>query len=393
MGDTLVATDLRGAKRAGVYATRSDGGLSVMVINQSADHPLELDVNIRGFEPGKTGREVRFTPREFFWLDREPGKPDWQKNPSGIWNTGPTVRSFKPGKKFNASVPPSSIIVYVIPDAGREPDLPETPKPEARTPNLALWIPPDLYAGDDVEVWAYARNGDEDAPYPGTLQPGRITITGPARADRKTVDLSQAAGRFTIKGSKPGSATIEVRSGKAKAIQAVSFKPSVPKPRIFWEFEEPAKPEYVRSHWTWALDPGIRPNQQVAAIALAGETPDSDKLRELLVISEFPKEDVLDRGNIRGVLFDIRLSSDFQATDPEAFVEVVMQSTMNWWMKLGRVKLSDLTRGDWKSETLLTDDPGLVKAMPKAFNVLFTISSKAPVRGSIYLDRVGLMVR
>lgn len=393
MGDTLVATDLQGAKRAGVYATRSNGGLSVMVINQSADHPLELDVNIRGFEPGKTGREVRFTPREFFWLDREPGKPDWQKNPSGIWNTGPTVRSFNTGKRFNASVPPSSIIVYVIPDAGREPDLPETPKPDVRTPNLALWIPPDLYAGDDVEVWAYARNGDEDAPFPGTLQPGRITITGPARADRKTVDLSQAAGRFTIKGSRPGSATIEVRSGKAKAIQAVSFKPSVPKPRIFWEFEEPAKPGYVRSHWTWALDPGIRPNQQVAAIALAGETPDNDRMRELLVISEFPKEDVLDRGNIRGVLFDIRLSSDFQATDPEAFVEVVMQSTMNWWMKLGRVRLSDIPRGDWKSETLLTGDPGLVKAMPKAFNVLFTISSKAPVRGSIYLDRVGLMVR
>lgn len=393
MGDTLVAADLQGAKRAGVYATKSDNGLSVMVINQSADAPLELDVTLKGFAPATTGREVRFTPREFFWLDREPGKPDWQKNPSGIWNTGPTVASFKPGKRFTASVPPSSMIVYMIPNAGKEPELKETAEVEARTPTLSLWIPPDLYAGDDVEVWAYARNGDEDAPYPLKLQPASIRITGPAKADRPSVDLSQAAGRFTIKTSGPGSATIEVQTGEARATQTVFFKPSVPKPRIFWEFEEQTKPEYLRSKWKLTLDPSIRPNQQVAAITLTGETPDSDNLRELLVISEFPKDDVLDRKNIRGVLFDIRLSTDFQAADPEAFVEVVMQSPMNWWMKLGRIKLADLKRDEWTSRTITTDDPRLVNAMPKAFNLLFTIFSKAPVKGSIYLDRVGLMVR
>lgn len=393
MGDGMVATEMKGAKNAGVYATRSDNTLSVMVINQSAEQPLELNVNLKRFEPGKTGREVRLTPREFFWLDREPGKPDWQKNPSGLWNTGPTVRSFKPGKRFKVAVPPSSMIVYMIPSAGTEPDMPKSPAREARTPNLALWIPPDLYAGDDVEVWAYATNGDEDAPYPAKLQPGRIAIKGPAKADRKTVDLSQAAGRFTIHGSGPGSATIAVQSGEANATQTVTFKPSIPKPRIFWEFEETAKPEYLTSQWKLALDPSIRPNQQVAAVTLAGETPDSDTRRELLVISEFPKEDVLDRRNIRGALFDIRPSADLATADPEAFIEIVMQSTINWWMKLGKIKLTDLKREDWNSRTITTNDPELVKAMPKAFNLRFIISSKAPVKGSIYLDRVGLMVR
>ncbi|MEK7767729.1 MAG: hypothetical protein AAB368_15985, partial [bacterium] len=204
MGDTLVGSDLKHAKHAGVYATKSELGLSIMVINQSARDQLDLDVTLESFTPGPIGREVRLTPREFFWLEREPGKRDWEKNPSAIWNTGPAVRAFKAGSSFRASVPPSSIVVYAIPAAGREPWLEETKAAEARTPNLALWIPPEVYAGDQVETWVYARNGDEDAPYPASLDDGRITFVGPVTADRKRGGLSQAAGRFFIKAARPG---------------------------------------------------------------------------------------------------------------------------------------------------------------------------------------------
>jgi hypothetical protein len=60
-------------------------------------------------------------------------------------------------------------------------------------------------------------------------------------------------------------------------------------------------------------------------------------------------------------------------------------------MPLGSVKLSD--HPDWKTITLVTDDPGQVKAMPEVFNLWFILSSKQPVFGSILLDRAGLMVR
>ena len=393
MGDTLVASELTGAKNAAVYATRSDRGLSIMVINQSTWDPVDLDVNLRGFTPGPAGREFRFTPREFFWLDREPEKPEGKKRPAEIWNTGPAVRAFKAGASFRASVPPSSIIVYAIPAAGQEPAVAETSDPAPRTPNLALWIPPELYAGDQVEAWVFARNGDEDAPYPLPLEDGRISLQGPVTADRRTIGLPQSVGRFFIKGDRPGSATVEVQSGKWKVSRNVVFKPSVPKPRILWDFEGPTLPASVRSQWKVEYDASVRPNQQVCKITLDGGIPDSDRLRELLVVSDFPGEDKLDRKNIRGAVFDIRLAPDFATGDPDAYIEAVMQSPINWWMPLGRIRLSDLTRGEWKTETLLTADPGHIKAMPKAFDLWITIRSKSPVIGSIALDRVGLMVR
>lgn len=393
MGDMLVASELSGANHAAAYATRTDHGMSIMVINQSAWDPVDLDVKLEGFTPGPAGREFRFTPREFFWLDREPGKPEGKRLPETIWNTGPAVRAFKVGATFRASVPPSSIIVYAIPAQGQLPVAEETRDPKPRTPNLALWLPPDLYAGDQVEAWVWAQNGDQATPYPLPLEDGRITCEGPVTADRKTIGLAQAVGHFLLKADQPGPATVTVRSGTWTASRKVEFKPSVPKPRILWDFEEPALPKSVRSQWKMEVDGTIRPNQQVCKVTLEGEIPNSDRQRELLVASDFPPEDKLDRKNIRGALFDIRLSPDFTTQDPAAYVEAVIQSPINWWMPLGRIKLADLVRGEWTTETFLTTDPGQIRAMPKAFDLWITIRSEAPVRGSVDLDRVGLMVR
>jgi hypothetical protein len=118
--------------------------------------------------------------------------------------------------------------------------------------------------------------------------------------------------------------------------------------------------------------------------------PEGDKKRSLLVM-DLPKGGALDRKNVRGVLFDLRTSGDFRCDDPDASVQVVMQSPLNWWMPLGSAKLSD--HADWKTVTLVTDDPAIVKAMPEVFNLWFILGANRPVHGSILLDRVGLMAR
>jgi hypothetical protein len=385
MGDSLVASRLEGADHAVAYATRSGDGLRIMVINQSAGEELSLDVQLDGFIPASRAQEVRFTRREFFRLERKPDEL--------VWNTGPSIRPFEAGRSFKAVVPPASIVVWVLPGEGQGLPLEETKAPEPREPRMDIWFPPDIYAGDWVDMWAYVRNGEEEAPYALPLEDGTIRIRGDARSDRRTVRLSEAAGYFRVQADRPGAVTVEVRSGKARASRKVVFKSSVPRPKVFWEFEEEVIPGFMYSQWPLAFDNSIRPNERVARIALDGDTPQGDKKRDLLSIRELPGSDRLDKRNIRGAVFDISVSPEFGCDDPGASIEVVMQSPANWWMPLGRVKLADLKRGEWKTETFVTDKPEHLRAMNQALNLLFFIQAEKPVRGAILLDGAGLMVR
>jgi hypothetical protein len=69
-----------------------------------------------------------------------------------------------------------------------------------------------------------------------------------------------------------------------------------------------------------------------------------------------------------------------------------MQSTQNYWMQLGSVPL-DENVGEWKTHVLLTENEDHFRAMPEAFVVLVMVVAKKPPRGTVYVDRAGLMVR
>jgi hypothetical protein len=113
--------------------------------------------------------------------------------------------------------------------------------------------------------------------------------------------------------------------------------------------------------------------------------------QDILKVSRLPGRDVLDRGNIRGVVFDLRVSSDFACDDPDAGVMVVMQSPANWWMVLGEAPLGDA--GEWKTYRFGVESEAHIKALPTALNVIFVLRAGEPARGSIYLDRIGFLVR
>jgi hypothetical protein len=278
----------------------------------------------------------------------------------------------------------------MIPREGRAPVLEPTPARPAKRAKLEMHLPAEAYANDAVEVWVHARNSDDDAPYPGDLPDGSIRVSGGPQPDRNTVRLAEAAGRFFLRADGPGVARVAVAAGGARATARIRFKASVPKPRVLWEFEEREIPPGMSSHWALSFDGSIRPNQQVARIAVGGEQPRGDQKRSLLVL-DLPKDGALDRKNVRGVVFDLRTSGDFRCDDPGAAVQVVMQSPLNWWMPLGSVTLSD--HADWKTVTLVTADPAHVKAMPEVFNLWFILQANRPVHGSVLIDRAGLMIR
>jgi hypothetical protein len=366
-----------------------------MAFNTDADREARIEVSLKGFEPGPRGRLLRVSRREHMWLDSQPSLPDWRKSTDWVWSTGPGVEAFEASTAFPLALPPDSLAVLQLPSAGRDlapVDLPTPPAAEVRKPRLEIWLPPSTgYADTPVEGWVLAFNGSRQEPYPKPLPDAILRVTGPARADRDTVRLAEAAGRFRLKPTGPGAVTVRAQAGEASAEKRVTFVPSIPKPVVFWEMEEETPPRGIRSQWPLAMDGTIRPNQRVARVDFMGEAPSAVKKQEVLVF-ELPGADKLpSRERIRGAVADLKVSPDFRCADPGVKIQAILQSSMNWWMVVGEVKLADLK--EWKTCTFVTDNPDHVKAMPAAGSLWFVVHTAQPLYGSVYIDKAGLMVR
>jgi len=394
MGGEMVQSSVSAAGPVASYATRTADGLSVMLLNTDFDDPAGVRLSLNGFRPGREGQLLKLSRREHLWLDQKPEVDAWEQSRQAVWSTGLGVEKAVVSNGMFLSLPPASMVVLRIPAAGgklKDLNIPASHAVPPAKPRLEIWFPPKTaYADTPLEGWVLAFNGKENLPYAGVLADGQIKVIGPGKVDRSSVRLAEGAARFTLTASKPGDVTVEVTAAGQTFRKIVNFTASVPQPKVLWFFDQ-EKTEKIRSHWKISTDFGIRPNQGVERIELDGTIPSEKGKREVLVLEEFPGGDKLRKENIRGVFFDIKTAEDFKTEDPDAKVTVVVQSWMNWWMVLGDVKLSDCK--DWKTVTLLTDNPEYQKAMEKAVNVWFILSSSKPVYGSLFIDKAGLMIR
>jgi hypothetical protein len=262
-------------------------------------------------------------------------------------------------------------------------------------PALRLVLPTEVYAGDQVEGWVEAIVAGTDRPYPRALAPATLKLEGQGQTDRPQVRLAEAVGRFFVEPTEAGKLTVIATAagveGSARA--TLTAKASVPRPHIYWEFDEPAldKDKDYKSDWKLSSDASAIPGARVARVDLPpGGVVTSDKQRLLLRV-KLAGADQLNRANIRGVLFNLKVSPDFSCEDPNAHISVIMQSPANWWMPLGDIPISQARQ--WQSHTFNITNPKYIAAMPQAINVWFVLSAAKPAKGSVYIDRVGFMVR
>ncbi len=163
---------------------------------------------------------------------------------------------------------------------------------------------------------------------------------------------------------------------------------------MFWDFSNPplTDKETFYCDFTLKEDPAWRANRSVARVDLpAGGVVPSEKSRQLLQVRRLPEGDRLKKENIRGVVFDVMTSTDFRCEDPNARITVVMQSPADYWMVLGSVPLKDLKQ--WKAQQVNVTQEKHIKAIPSALNIWFLLDANKPASGSVFFDRIGLMVR
>jgi hypothetical protein len=375
------------------YASRSDNSLSVMLVNTDKDREAKVNLKLSGFTPAGTGEVARVTSREYHYNAAVKRM---------FWSTGPRIEPLKTGSNFSVTLAPFSITYVRVPDRAKPALSPMaqkalTPKKAVPgTPELRFVVPEETYAGDQVYGEVLAMNSGSEEPYPGTLAPATLSANGEAGFDRQQVRLAEAVGYFHMKPTVPGELTITVQSGNTKATHRILVKPSVPRPVVFWDFTNPlvTDKDTFSSSYTLKEDLTQRANRAVARIDLPadGARPDvDDKDRMLLAVGKLPEDAKLNKANIRGVIVDMRTSEDFASDDPQARIVVVMQSPANWWMQLGEIPLKDATA--WKSHQIDVTNEEYIKAMPSAMNVFFVLRTSKPVKGSVYFDRIGFMVR
>ncbi len=374
------------------YASRSDDAAYVMLINTDHDREAKVSVQLSGFPAADEGEVATVTPREYHWntLTRRPQ-----------WSTGPRIERLKTGQPFNVTVAPFSMAYVRIPDRAKPGLSPIAQKalaaqpPASGTPELRFVMPTEVYVGDVVWGEVIAAERGSELAYRGSLVPASIQGGGvDAEFDRTHVRLAESVGRFSVKPSAAGQLTITARSGETTATHGITVKPSTPRPVVFWDFTTPpvTDKETFNSHFTLVEDLSQRANRAVARVDLpkAGVVPD-EKTRQLLGVMKLPDETKLKKENIRGVTFDFRTSDDFHCDDPNAAVTVAMQSPADWWMTLGDVPLKDAQA--WQTHQVGVTLEKHLKAMPSATNVWFVLKTNKPARGSIYFDRIGLVVR
>ncbi|MCP5548889.1 MAG: hypothetical protein H7A50_16120 [Akkermansiaceae bacterium] len=352
-----------------VFATTDGDEVSVMLVNTSQDKAREVEIS-SGLVDQTFRGNFRFSAREYFW-NPYTHQPEWSVSPrETLGGADPVV------------VPPFSVVVSKFYSDGKEA---LRAKLEPGEPELSILLPAKAPADLPVEGFVTVRRkGTKDA-WEGALPDVKLDVDGPAVCEPSTVDTSSAVGRFTLKPTGAGVCRVSV-DGAAAQIELTAIEE---RKEVLWSFSDDASIDGMTTDYQLGLDRHVRPNQSVAAVSLQQATGKAQK-NTLLMIKPMPSS--LDRGRAGGVIGLLGASGDLRSEDPNAAVQVILQSNHDHWIQIAQIPLSEL-KGGWKELSIRTTEPELLAAMPELYALRFQLRAHKPVTGRIYFDDLGFILR
>lgn len=379
MGGEMVKSNLAGSETVKTFVTRSDAGLQIMLVNTSetADATVAIQTSSAS---ASTGHLHSYSSAEYFW-DAHARKP--------LWSRAPSVRPVAVNRDTTLTLPKFSINVFELPWKGQNIEN-HTLSVSAAKPTLQLSLPDRVPADRPIEGWIVASDPKAQLPYLQSMEPIQLSIDGPATLSQTSLELDNAAAKFTITPTGAGKATIHARSGKLTTSHTIELVALKERAYTNWTFDNPITEWHVKSTFELGSESSIKPNQYVAAARLKGETPARDA--DLLFHFEPLPREKLPFNNASGVIGQLRAAHDLKCADPKARINIILQSDANHWMPIGSIKLSDII-GEWKSFAAKVSTPEQLDAMGKLYGIRFQIQSEAPVTGDIYLDDLGFIFR
>ncbi|BCX49810.1 alpha-N-arabinofuranosidase [Haloferula helveola] len=350
------------------FATLRDGKPRVMLINKTR-RPVRIDgVALDGAELTGSVKAWRFSQREYFWNPLKQ-RPEWSHaaREIAVDASGFEVPGF---------------CALVVSDESEELE-----GEFAGKPSLEILVPAEAPADLPVEGFVLVRG--DDGAWGGTLSEVSLDLEGVGGASLKKVDTASSVGVFEVTPEGPGESRIKATADGLQAEATIRWTEVKQRDQVVWEFAGDASMSGLETSYQLAADSQARPNQTVAMMTLEAAEDVAEK-NTLLAIKSLPEG--LERERIGGVIGLLGGSPDLHSDDPNAFVQIVLQSNLDHWMPVGRVPLRKLA-GSWEKLSIVLDDPRLLEAMGELYGIRFHLKSNQPVEGRIYLDDLGFILR
>ena len=379
MGSEMLKSDLSGVESVKSFVTRSDTGLKIMLINTSENNEATVAIKTKGAS-ALEGQLHTYSSAEYFW-DIHARKP--------LWSLPPKVRQISFNHSPTVTLPKFSINVLELPFT-KQVTSSQTPACSAAKLSLQLSLPDRVPADRSIEAWVIASDREAQLPYLQAIDTIQLSIDGPAILSQTSIELDNAVAAFTVTPKGAGEITIHARSGKYSASQSIELVALEERTYTKWTFDNPISDWQAKSTFELASESSVKPNQYVAVARLIGEIPKRDA--DLLFHFEPLPPGELSFANANGVTGQLRAAHNLKCADPDARINIVLQSDANHWMPIGSVRIIDII-DEWESFTAKVTKPEELDAMAKLYGLRFQIQSQAPISGDIYLDDVGFIFR
>ena len=211
---------------------------------------------------------------------------------------------------------------------------------------------------------------------------------GIAGREEQPLRFEGGLARFVLGVPKAGEYTVKVTAGELSAEAQVAFFDTERKNTTVLTFDGQQLPHSLEGKGPYQTNHGISANQGVLELVVDGIT---GWTQDRLAIGELDKVSGLDRENIVALAVDILRPRDLDLGQWASLI-FVLQSHDNYWMPLPEVKLQELTPGEWKHVELELSDQQR-SSMKAFFKVITAVNSGTKLKGSLYFDNLGFVVR
>lgn len=382
MGDELVRIELNSTSIY-AFATRDTDSYQLMLINPSPTQQQYVQINIEGFAASKAeATGYQFSRTEYFW-DPHSHRP--------VWSEGPYKFPIRAPLDRDVQLAPESMLVMDIP-LKRDSlaiDASAMWKPDHETSEvlLRLILPESAPFDLPLEGWLLATSGKHPAR---GFSMASTTLSIEPRAEIEMVNKpGTPTCQFYIRASKPGAYTVTATDGQRSAKQSVLLEAVEERQEVYWTFDNPIADWNAESSFILEMEPSVKPNEYVASSAINGQTPGANA-DILMSLTAMPQN--LPKARIGGVVGELKVSRDFSCDDPDARVNIVLQSEADHWMVLGGVPVADMRR-KWNHFRFSLDDPRKLEAMNRLYAMRFQLESTSKVKGHVYMDNIGFILR
>lgn len=361
MADTLVESSVDNDQLR-VHATRDDDNVYVMIMNESRTESFPVELDLNGFK-AKSGTITTLSSREYF---RNPvtGTSDWNSLHEG-------TETFS--KPWKTTIPPYCVKVYRL----SKTSLNAAPKQASGKVELDIVLPENGFGDLEVEGWVRTVNKGTTEPFAEDLGEVTLSATGGAKITQIETELFGATAKFILKPNGPGAVTVTAQCDGLNTEQTIDFKPVIFEEKVAWTFDD------TPTRFESRLQPVVENDRLKIMFNREAVKPPNN---HLFAIKEYPRS--IPKERIGGIIFDLSVSKEFQPLETK--LQVVLQSHGAYWIPCGDVTI---VPGEKQTVRIEIPDKKFLKVMDQGFAVLFLITSKENITGTLEIDNLGFLLR